>query len=162
MLPLVILSCGELKPGSKELGSSYNKQGIITNKSLAYNFDQYRDGGRYKDLFNYIYFEGDTVCFSFSFTRPLKGFYPEIVFVNPANGTRYPAERIDIHDDTASGFSLAGTLLEQFMHEKLFQKLPSGSGVIELPFEVHLQLNTGKTIILEKLHGTCIIRYGKR
>lgn len=162
ILPLMLLSCADLKLDSKELGSSCSRLGVITDKSLLFNFDKYNGGAYFKDLFNYIYFEGDTVCFSFKFTRDLKGFYPEIVFFNPANGKSYPAERIDIHDDTASGFSLAGTLLEQFMHEKLFTKYPPGNGTIELPFEVHLKLNTGKTIILEKLNGMCIIKYVKR
>ena len=83
----------EFKAESIELGSNISNKGLISENGNTYNF-KFDKTGSMKDLFNYIYFEGDTVCFSADFTQDIQG-EPSVYFVDPNSGIKIKAERIE-------------------------------------------------------------------
>jgi hypothetical protein len=90
---LAIFACGEkrLRIEDVRTGARVSMTGEMEDESLVYRFPEYRRGGRVRDLFNYIYFQGDTVCFSFAFSRPVRRDAVAVCFVDMQTGTEYDA-----------------------------------------------------------------------
>lgn len=138
---LLVLSCGDgtFRLKSHRFGQDISRQGGITNGSTSFTFPVYRRGGARRDLFNYLYFKGDTLCFSFAFSRGLEGRTPAAVFIDPATGRRFNAERLEVSGDTVWGFSLIGSLLEKFHGDRPDDPIPQGAFCCkDIPFGVEV------------------------
>jgi len=142
------------------LGSDLSPDGTISDNSLVFTFKKPDPGEATRDLFNYIYFEGDTVCFSFELSRKVKEKDVDMQFIEPSTGRGFKAERIDIIDTTVSGFSLLGSLLEQFYRDRLTQPLPEKAFCCEaIPFSIRLVLHGEKGDVIHEEKGSFVIRY---
>jgi hypothetical protein len=141
MMILLCASCsGDFRMISAETGSNLSPDGTISDRSPVYSFRNPGDLKTNKDLFNFMYFEGDTVCFSFRFSRPVTEKQVSAYFVDPSSRKAFPVERLDIHDGgRVSGFSLTGSLLEQFFAETISKAAdPASLRGKEIPFTVRL------------------------
>lgn len=153
---LLISGCasGENRIEMIETGSDLFKNGVISAKSLVYKFKDYNEKDLNRDLFSFIYFEGDTLCFSAKLSKKLDRDKAVVnaYFVNSENGTKFRAERIDINDDRVSGFSLIGSILESFNSENLQKKYPVDKYCCrEIKFKVILEIEeNGKKISSSK------------
>lgn len=118
----MLLGCSrEFALSDFTLGSNLSSKGLITDKKTDFIFS-YSGGGKYSDLFNYIYFQGDTVCFSFDFTGDVNK-NARVWFVDQATGRKKYAERIEVLKSRVYGFALAGSLLEFFKKDILHSKI---------------------------------------
>lgn len=148
---VIVLSCKE----RIELGSDLNN-GSISNIQLTYTFKKYEGKNSVQDLINFMYFQGDTICFRFNPPDYNTKSSIKAWFVNPSTGKAYPAERIDMHDDGYTGFSLVGSIMEKFKRKILKNKIPVKSFCCkEIPFIIRVVYNNK---LFEK-KGSFIIRY---
>lgn len=178
LVPLLacILACAPGKPRieSPALGSDLEHDGSMRDASLSYVFPPFNRGKTVRDLFNYLYFQGDTLCFTFRVNRHLEERMVRGWFVNPRTGKSYPVERIDVHEERTllpltgewcrvSGFSLVGSLMEDFYKGDLEKPMPrdrySSSAI---PFEIRLEVDQGEEILRRSLAGSFTIRYKDR
>ncbi len=143
-----------------ELGSAISLKGEITDPSLVYTFKPYQRGGATRDLFNYLYFQGDTICYSFRLSREIGKDGINAGFINPSTGRYYKAERLDIYHDRVSGFSLVGSVLESFYHDRLGNSLPAGMYCCkEIPFIVKLTVHADGKTVESSIRGAFRIEY---
>ena len=144
-----------------ETGSGLSVDGKISESSLVYRFKKEDRLRKKRELFNHIYFEGDTVCFSFGFTRPVSEKQVTAYFVDPLTRRSFVAERIDVHDGgRVAGFSLAGTLLEQFLDRELDDPLGKGSlAKRDIPFTVKLLVALPEKTESYEVDGTFRVEY---
>ncbi len=160
---LVCLACGEnrLRIESGRTGSRVSMTGEIEDERLVYRFPGYGRGGRVRDLFNYIYFQGDTVCFSFELSRTIARPVIAVSFVDVQSGAEFEAERIEICNKKIFGFSLVGSLLEKFFSNRLDAAIPhDGYCCRPVPFELRLRLRERDGSMLEhSLRGAFTIEY---
>jgi hypothetical protein len=119
-------------------GCKFSQKGLMIDKSLSYTFD-YKKQGTFRDLCNFIYFEGDTVCFSFDFNQDIDG-TAKVYFVDTVTKKRVLAERIEILRSRVYGFSLAGSLLEHFNTSRLGNPVPKQDREIKQPFILRIEL----------------------
>jgi hypothetical protein len=168
LLALALLSAAELScPGGDRkamegrCGSSLSRNGEIDNPDLVFRFEKYeKQGARVRDLFNYIYFKGDMICFSFSLPGPVERERIAVRFINPADGMAYPAERCETQGNRVFGFSLAGSLLERFYRQRLEQPVPAGAFCCEdIPFVIELIVREGNRDVSLKNRHTLRIEY---
>ncbi|PKL38564.1 MAG: hypothetical protein CVV44_11830 [Spirochaetae bacterium HGW-Spirochaetae-1] len=161
LMLLFTIGCSrELAVKSAALGSNLSPDGTISDNSLVFTFKKPDPGAATRDLFNFIYFEGDTVCFSFKLTRKVNEKDVDIQFIEPSTGSGFKAERIDFIDDNVSGFSLLGSLLEQFYRDRLTQPLPEKAFCCDtIPFSVRLVLHGEKGDVIHEKKGSFEIRY---
>ncbi len=142
------------------LGSSLSPEGTIENASLAYRFHAFKRGGKNRDLFNYLYFEGDTICFSFELEQQVDRNAISVWFINPKTGNRFAAERVDLSARRVCGFSLLGSVMEDFYHEKLDGAIPADAHCCrEIPFAVALIVQTPREKVEKTVHGSFRILY---
>jgi hypothetical protein len=156
------LSCSkrENPVESIETGSDLSSSGKIKNNSIEFLFPEFIKGGEVKDLFNYIYFKGDTICFSVKADIRLNQENTSVYFVNPADEKRYKAERLDFHGNSASGFSLVGSVMEQFYSAKLNEPIPEKKFCCEyIPFEIFAVIDSNNKKYELRKKGKFIIRY---
>ena len=152
----VLCGCSrEFTADSSALGSSFSKTGIITEKSTGFTF-RYEKGGRIRDLCNFIYFEGDTLCFSVDFSMDVDE--ASAYFINPATGKKYRAERIEKIRSRVYGFSLVGSVLEEFLHDSLDKPIPAERSIV-LPFSVTVEASRGGRRALKETSGTLSVRF---
>ena len=140
---VLLPSCAdrELRVVSREAGQDITREGRIADRSLVFAFPPYRRGGTCRDLFNYLYFKGDTLCFSFRLSRRIEGRAVAAAFIEPATGRRFSAERLETHGDTVWGFSLVGSLMEKFHDTRLGDAVSEGAFCCrEIPFMVELSM----------------------
>ncbi|MCP4131586.1 MAG: hypothetical protein GY754_11460 [bacterium] len=162
---LLFCACsGELAITSAQLGSHYSIDGDITAKSLLFKFKPFKrekgESKKVKDLFNYIYFEEDTLCFAFSINRSIKKDRVAVWFINPATGERFPAERIDMFDKKIAGFSLVGSLLERFYKQDLQKPLPANAYCCKkIPFIVRIDIREDAKTISSQVKGSFRVEY---
>ena len=155
---LFVCGCSsEFKATSFETGAEFSKTGIITVKPTQYAFHYEKGGSRMKDLCNFIYFEGDTLCFSADFTRDVDG-EAQVFFVDPATGKRYPAERIEKLRSRVYGFSLVGSVMEEFLKASLDKEIPAGR-TLTLPFVVTVKAVCGGKEASAETKGTLVVRF---
>jgi hypothetical protein len=162
LLPLILFpACsGNLEIVSGELGSSLAAEGEIGNTSLEYRLKRFTRGTKNRDLFNFIYFQGDTLCFSFKLTRSVRGEMVSAWFINPETGERYRAERIDIHEKRVSGFSLLGSILENYYRQNLDAAIPHDAFCCrDIPIDVEISIDFNKSHVRKNLSGSFRIAY---
>jgi hypothetical protein len=151
---------GNITVKAGEVGSALSGRGEITDESLDYVFKP-RHVRTVRDLFNNLYFQGDTLCFSFTFSGDVSGEDFRVSFVNPATGEAFPAERLEKYGDRVFGFSLVGTVMEQFFRERLNDTAPpDGFCCRDIPFEVALAERGTKGSTATRIKGAFQIRYG--
>jgi hypothetical protein len=145
----VMLGCSrEFALSDFTLGSNLSSKGLVTDKKTDFTFS-YSGGGNYSDLFNYIYFQGDTVCFSFDFTGDVNK-NARVWFVDQATGRTKYAERIEVLKSRVYGFALAGSLLEFFKKETLHSKIGTEKKIVQ-PFTLVIEAEgKDKTVVVEK------------
>jgi len=114
------------RPGTPSLGSRLDVSGVIADHSLVYRFPRYPRRGTVKDLFNHIYFEGDTVCFSMALRGGAGPLKLRAEFNDPVSGKALEAERLETHGNRVYGFSLVGSILERFHEARLHRAIEAG------------------------------------
>ena len=97
-------------------GSTYSGNSQIDGK-LNYSFNIKK--GNINDKINQIYFQGDTICFAFTVYGIDEETPVKVSFINPKNREQFPAERLDRVGNRFRGFSLVGTILEEFKIKNL-------------------------------------------
>lgn len=158
---LLFTACsGKLEIVSGELGSSLAGGGEIGNSSLEYRLKRFTGGTRNRDLFNAIYFQGDTLCFSFELTRRVGEEMVSVWFINPETGERYRAERIDMHEKRISGFSLLGSILESYYKQHLDAAIPRDAYCCkDIPVDVEITIDNTKNQVRKNMSGSFRIVY---
>lgn len=146
----------EFAVSSVSTGSNFSKTGIITEPATAYSF-HFVKGTKMKDLFNYIYFEGDMLCFSADFTGDVEG-EVKAYFTDPATGKRFPAERVERDRSRVYGFSLVGSTLENFLRAGLEKDIPD-QRTISLPFAVTVVASHGEKQAVAETKGTLRVSF---
>ncbi len=145
---------------SCETGSDLNSEGYISDKDLTYKFKEPKKKRYVRDLFNYIYFEGDTLCFSIAANEKLAERKIKIEFMNPATGKSRPAERIEIKQNMVYGFSLIGSILEEFFKDQLNDPIPErGFCCRDIPFIIKVTIENKGNILIYKFNGSFKIEY---
>ena len=159
---IIVAGCskGNLMLLSKKLGSDLSNEGIITDNSLEFKFKAFHKKGKVKDLFNYLYFEGDALCFSFKFNKNVQGSDIKVWFIDSVKNNAFPAERIDINKDVVHGFSLVGSIMESFLKENLNKKIPPAKYCCEdIRFSVKIEINKDSDSIVFKEENSFKILY---
>lgn len=116
LISLFHLSCS----GERGLVSDFRtgqvinlSNGKISHTDLNYRIKTYKENGKNRDLFDYIYFQGDNICFSFKFSKSVDKSDIKVIFSDPAGSWTFPSERTEFKDNRCYGFSLLGSLLEK-------------------------------------------------
>ncbi|MCX8123941.1 MAG: hypothetical protein N3F66_07220 [Spirochaetes bacterium] len=141
LLLIVLLStCTDtpLQIVSARCGSSVAMNGAIVNTSLTYTFNPCTHCRSWKDICNYIYFQGDTVCFSIQCNQNIEHAVITAYFENPLTHTTYKAERIEKIKNTVYGFSLVGSLMEKIFFDTINARHLFTT--MALPFSVHINI----------------------
>jgi hypothetical protein len=141
LIILLLFSCSDaaFRLKSHGFGQEITRAGKITNGSTVFSFPVYARGGTNRDLFNYLYFKGDTLCFSFRFSHNVEGRAVAAAFIDPVTGQRFPAERLEKSGNTVWGFSLAGSLMEKFQGGRLDGAIPANAFCCaNIPFAVEV------------------------
>jgi hypothetical protein len=142
------------------LGSRISASGKISDSNLNFTFKKYKKAGISKDLFNYIYFEGDTICFSFLLSGEVDKKNVDVCFIDPHTGKNYSAERVDLYKNRVSGFSLAGSILEKFNSDSLNRRIPKNMYCCnDIPFQVRIIIKHGNSDIQSIITGAFRIEY---
>jgi hypothetical protein len=142
---ILITGCtqDELQITEHAFGRDLSTGGTIIDEDLEYTFNKYEKNGTIRDLFNYIYFEGDTICFHFRFNRSVNEKDISVWFKNPADNSLYHAERVEIKGSTVYGFSLVGSLLDSFYKNKLNNQIPEKAFCCrKIPFIVKIKFQS--------------------
>ena len=140
---LLFIKCGrDRKYGVIDFGQDVTQSGDILNGSRIYRFEKFRRNGSSKDLFNYIYFKGDTLCFSLTSEVDVSDMKINAWFGNPKSKKYYSVERLDVYENTIFGFSLIGSLMDKFYEEKLNDPIPEGQYCChKIYYTLKLQIN---------------------
>lgn len=151
---LLIFSCSSKDDISDfEYGSNLYKNGQIENKSTKYDFSGFKEDSHsmLKNYFDYIYFEGDTLCFSFEFPHEFKKKDVVVFFDFPDKKISVRAERIEVNKTRIYGFSLIGSLLEYYYYDKLHDNYNSSDLKKKYDCVLRIELNErGKIHYFEK------------
>ena len=83
----------------------------------AFRIEGFRKKGMNRDLFNHIYFKGDTLGFFLVYNNRIRNATAK--FINPLNHTSVPAERVEVKGNGVFGFILLGSLMENFFRDAL-------------------------------------------
>lgn len=152
---------GVFEVRSHLFGKNISTQGEAVDGPLSYTFRPYRGGGTGRDLFNFLYFEGDTLCFSMEFSEPLINARAEGWFVNPETGKRCRVERMEKSGNILWGFSLVGSLMEKFYADMSMKPLPHDAFCCrDIPFELHIAVRKpGRKLITEKYSSSFRLQY---
>ncbi len=158
---LLLAACGgrPLVLESHTIGSSLHADGEIKSGDLQFLFPSLRKGGSNKDLFNHLYFQGDTLCFSLLFNGDAEKAPVEISFIHPENGKDIPVERVERYKKRIYGFSLIGSLMEHHYSDLLRQSRPPGDYCCrDIPFILRVRMK-GPHGFVHTMKGNFVIRY---
>ena len=135
------LYCSKESVTGISTGQSFSVDGIIKNQNLVFSFQPKEEKFmRNKDFFNFIYFEGDTLCFGFKLDIRADKKDVAVFFINPKSGEKYPAERIDIiKGKRVAGFSLVGSILEHFFKEQADAPFKAENFKTAIPFIIRFE-----------------------
>lgn len=147
---LIVLKCGFLNSKEISLGNDLNNEGTITQKSLSYNFIKKQNLKTYKDLFNYIYFQGDTLCFSINTVKDFKNSEVKVYYIYLKNKKKYKAERIEVEHNKIYGFSLIGSILEKIYVNSLEKPIDELPNKLEVPFTVYIEIFDNQQKIIKQ------------
>jgi|GEM_PF-350060 len=164
ILLLIFISCGPGKFSiqSIETGSNLDARGAINQEFLTFTFSEPSKKRNVQDLFNHIYFAGDTLCFSLKYTGKVKKEEISISFVNPATGESFKAERIDVQDNYISGFSLVGTVLEKFYKNDLLKRIPQNKYCCkQIPFQLRIEIMGSDKFVNSITSGSFRLKYNE-
>lgn len=155
----IVTACTDkpLKITNAACGSSVLMNGAIANTSLTYTFKPCKHCRSLKDICNYIYFQGDTLCFSIQCNQNIESATVTAYFENPATHTTYKTERIEKVKKTIYGFSLVGSLLENIYREEI-NKNPCFKAV-KLPFVIHVTIDNQNQKIYHTISDTLQIQF---
>ena len=131
-----------------ECGSSVSMNGTIANDSLTYTFKPCTHCRSLKDVSNYIYFRGDTLCFSIQCNQNIESATVTAYFENPTTHTTYKAERLEKVTTAVYGFSLIGSLLETIYWDDI--RNTHSIKTLKLPFVIHVTIQKQN----QKVHHT--------
>ena len=139
--------CVSCSKNDIEIGSDLSN-GKISNKNVVFTFKKYSGNEKMKDLINFIYFEGDTLCFSYVLNSKETLSQKDIkVHVRSKDGKKFPFERVEIKNNRIFGFSLVGSILEEFHKKELHKPYPENKFCCRpIPFSVEIKFR-GKSII---------------
>ncbi len=154
-----MISCVDtpLKIVSAECGSSVSMTGAIANTSLTYTFTPCKHCRSPKDLCNYIYFQGDTLCFSIQCNQNIEKALITAYFENTVTHATYKAERIEKIKNTVYGFSLVGSLLEIIYFGNI--KKNYFFETISLPFTIHITIELHNQKVQYTLSNTMHLHF---
>jgi len=143
MLFLPAACSNEQKITKTIVGQNFSADGKTTNTNLIFQFHTKDTFNKNKDFFNFVYFEGDTVCFSYKLAQAITKEQLKIYFINPKTNARFAAERIDIiNNNLVTGFSLVGSILEQFFGDRLEQSFQEKAFInADIPFIVSIEIS---------------------
>lgn len=146
----LFIACSQkpLKIVNAECGSSVLMNGTIANSSLTYTFKPCTHCRSLKDVCNYIYFQGDTLCFSIQCNQNIELATVTAYFENPITHITYKAERIEKIATTVYGFSLIGSLLEKIFRDDM--STTHNFKAFKLPFVIHVTIEKQH----QKVHHT--------
>lgn len=164
LLPLI--SCGGdgRKEGEIYFGRDLDSNGRVEFRDMEYEIAQPQYMERIKtwqDLYNHIYFEGDTLCFQVPLENPedysdIKGTF---ILASAKGEVRYAVERIDRYEKGIAGFSLIGSLLEARDRENLSEPVRAlDDCCAEVPFSLVLEMR-GKEERTLKTDGLFRVRF---
>jgi len=165
LLALLVLflftSCADksLKVINAECGSSVSINGTISNNSLTYTFKPCTHCRSLKDICNYIYFQGDTLCFSIQCNQDIESATITAYFENPVTHSTYKAERIEKMKKTVYGFSLVGSLLETIFWKDI--NTNNFSKTVKHPFVIHVTIEKQNHKVHHKLSDTLYIQFAE-
>lgn len=148
-----------LKIVSAECGSSVSMTGAIANTSLTYTFTPCSHCRSAKDICNYIYFQGDTLCFSIQCNQNIEKALITAYFENPVTHATYKAERIEKIKNTTYGFSLVGSLLEKIYFENIKKNYLFKT--ISLPFVIHITIELHNQKAKHTLSNTMYVHFAE-
>ena len=141
------------------IGSNVALNGTITNASLHYTFTPCTWCSTAKDIWNYIYFQGDTLCFAVECTTNINDAIVTAYFENPSTKKTYKAERLEKINTTIYGFSLIGSLLEH-IYDDTRMKVPCNTW-IALPFVIHITIELQNQKATHSIANTAYISFSK-
>ena len=163
---LLFSSCkdGPLAVGKITTGSQVNiLDGTMEEKSLEFFFKEPKKQNTSSDIFNFIYFEGDTLCFSYTLTQRLYKSQAAVFFINPQTGEAFPVERLEVYRYRIYGFTLVGSILEKFYHPELKKKPPADKWCCrEIPFIIEARFRNRDESITHRHRGSFRITYRKQ
>ncbi len=137
--------------------------GTIEKKSLEFHFNHPKKLKTSADIFNFIYFEGDTICFSYTLTRRLFKKQAQVRFINPETNESFPAERLEVYRYRVFGFSLVGSILEKFYKNNLQKPAPEDYYCCRnIPFIIEARFQDGEETTTHRHQGTFKITYRKK
>ncbi len=131
--------------------------GTITNTSLSYTFKPCTHCKTLKDVCNYIYFQGDTLCFSIHCNQNIEHAAVTAYFENPLTHAIYKAERVEKVKTTVYGFSLVGSLLEKLYFTALSKNYPFKT--IALPFTIYVTIEKHNSRAQYALANTMYVEF---
>ncbi len=138
-------ACSKLvKFRSATFGSDVNN-GKITDRSLSFVFNDTRPDLTAERFFDYAYFQGDTLCFSFAFNKLSDSDRIRVLFI--CNGVVYPAERLETTKNRVWGFSLVGSLLAKFYAALSNQNISNLSFPLKTEMTINLDYSDASTDI---------------
>jgi len=153
-------SSSEIRIESVSVGSDIMSDGSVKDAPLMYGFKRLNSGKTVRDLFNYIYFKGDTVCFSLELNRKIPVQSVKAWFVNPLNKRALAVERLESRGERIFGFSLVGSILEWIYQNNLDDKIPPDSyGSSPIPMKIRIEIKTGQKKISSEKDCTFKIFY---
>lgn len=137
--------------------------GTIEQSSLDFHFNYPKKTRTSADIFNFIYFEGDTICFSYTLSQRLFKKQAVVRFINPETNEAFPAERIEVYRYRVFGFSLVGSILEKFYKKNLQGDPPEDRYCCRpIPFIIEARFRNGEETITHRHQGTFKITYQKK
>lgn len=147
---------------SGALGSRLAPDGAVDDDRLEFRFDRRSADAKRtnRELFDYFYFQGDTICFSFELSKDLAPGSARVWFVDPLTGEHLPAERIDVRGRRVSGFSLVGSLLRDRHRVRHAEPVPPGRWCCErIPVAVAIVIADGDGASTGVISGRFSITY---
>lgn len=142
---IIVCSCSK---DAIEIGTTI-QYGKIQDRKLEYIFKKFDRSNKVEDLFNFMYFAGDTLCFGLKLNKGYNKDKIQAVFINPSNGKSFPVDRLDFDDEHITGFSLIGTIMQNFYTTDLNNNIPNDKYCCsDIPFIIKVQ--TADKIIEKK------------
>lgn len=117
---IIFISCTESEFIKKiEFGSNLNNNGKIIEDSIEYNINLNSNYKDISDFCNFVYFEGDTFCFSLTPTKLISESEISAYYKIKGKEKKHSVERIGFYKKRIYGFSLIGSILEYYFEENL-------------------------------------------
>ena len=134
-------------------GQSLTPTGEVINTSQKYVFKKPAKTGTLRDLYNHIYFQGDTLCFSLLLNRTLRSPSIHAILRNPQSGVETEVERLETAGKRVYGFSLIGSILENFHRGPMDKKADiSNWEGRRVPCVIEIRIVDGEKVLQENIN----------